>query len=187
MSYLIKPLESYKAVRNCPKCGLKSNYINTHNFRINANGSLLDVWLIYQCEKCKSTLNIAIYERVKASLINSEEYRKFLSNDEELSLEYGMNKSVFSKNRVEINLEALEYSIINIEEDNINENSIIIENPYEMKIRSHKIIAEILNISRSKVNKLIKDKVIILDKKYIGKRDEIIFTMPISHIIDYKY
>ena len=44
-------------------------------FRVNANGNILDIWLIYQCVECKHTLNLAIYERKKASSITKEEYQ----------------------------------------------------------------------------------------------------------------
>ncbi|WP_455794937.1 hypothetical protein [Clostridium butyricum] len=41
--YKILPRKSYEIIRNCPKCGCKTNYINTNNFRVNANGKALDV------------------------------------------------------------------------------------------------------------------------------------------------
>ena len=88
MSYL-KKIEyeivldkSFKVVRNCSGCGMKTNYINTKRFRVNANGSKLDVWLIYQCEKCKHTYNLTIYERQKTISIPKEEYKQYTYGEE---------------------------------------------------------------------------------------------------------
>ena len=47
----------------------KMTFISTRRFRVNANKNKLDVWLIYQCKKCKHTLNIPIYERVSPQKI----------------------------------------------------------------------------------------------------------------------
>jgi hypothetical protein len=63
--YKIEPVGSYKVIRNCPGCGRKSLYYNTNQFRVNANGNKVDIWLVYQCETCKHTYHLGIYERVK--------------------------------------------------------------------------------------------------------------------------
>ena len=91
IEYEIVPQDSFALIRNCSGCGKKSYFINTKRFRVNANGNRLDVWLIYQCEKCKHTYNLAIYERVKVSSVPEEEYRCFLRNDEQLAEMYGRN------------------------------------------------------------------------------------------------
>ena len=69
IEYEIIPKESFMVIRNCSGCGRKSYFKNTKRFRVNANGNKLDVWLIYQCEKCRHTLNLTIYERQKASSV----------------------------------------------------------------------------------------------------------------------
>ena len=88
IEYKIVPDKSFSVIHNCPGCKVKTRYINTNHFRVNANGNKLDVWLIYQCEKCKHTLNLSIFERQSAGKIPQELYQKFLSNDEELANEY---------------------------------------------------------------------------------------------------
>ena len=87
------------------------NYVNTGRFRVNANGRRIDVWLIYQCEKCKHTLNLSIYERVNPEMIPGDEYKKFLANDEGCALEYGTNYPLFAKNKAQICDEKIEYLI----------------------------------------------------------------------------
>ncbi len=93
---------SYEVLRKCAKCGKKEHFVNTGCFRVNANGNKVDVWLIYQCKKCKHTCNLTIYERRKPSRISSEEYERFMANDEELALQYGTDKEFFARNRAEV-------------------------------------------------------------------------------------
>lgn len=110
MSYLKKieyeliVKESFRVIRNCPKCGGKAHFVNTDKFRVNANGNKLDIWLIYRCVECKHTLNLAIYERQKVSLIPKDEYRRFLDNDEELAQMYGKDVRLFGRIRRKLTL-----------------------------------------------------------------------------------
>lgn len=67
--YRIVPRESFKVRHNCSGCGMKSIFENTCCFRINANRKKIDVWLIYQCTKCRHPLNLTIYERKNSSEI----------------------------------------------------------------------------------------------------------------------
>lgn len=77
------------------------HFVNTGKFRVNANGDRIDVWLIYQCEKCKHSLNLTVYERTKPNRISREEYQLFLDNDMALAAKYGNDKAFLKRNRVE--------------------------------------------------------------------------------------
>lgn len=223
--YEIIPGECFLVVRNCSGCGQKSHFVNTKKFRVNANGGKADVWLIYQCENCRHTLNLTIYERLKVSSIPEEEYKCFLDNDEKLAEKYGKDIQFFRKNRAEVDFERLPYEIVLLHntkgnvgnagesidnsaesigtenssgnaaestDDAVNfsanaaegtENSIsnttesidnaeesydyakeeecktevnfTIKNPWKLKIRPEKQIAEAFNLSRSQVKKLM--------------------------------
>lgn len=155
-------MESYKVIHHCSGCGDKAYYRNTNNFRVNANGSKIDVWLIYQCEVCKQTLNLSIHERVQVNRIPSYFYDKFMKNDSQLCYEYGLDKGMFSRNKAEINeknityhLEAIDTPMSLMEKvEYMQGDIIIIENPYELKIRIDKLIASLLDVSRAKTKKL---------------------------------
>ena len=116
IEYEIVLKDSFLIIRNCPKCGRKSHYINTKKFRVNANGNKLDIWLIYQCAECKHTLNLAIYERKKASSITKEEYQCFLDNDEQLAERYGKDMQLFRTNKADIDFDRLHYGVIKLHE-----------------------------------------------------------------------
>lgn len=163
IEYEMMPEDSFSAIRGCAKCGRKTHFTNTEKFRVNANGGKLDVWLIYQCEDCKHTLNLAIYERRKVSSIPKEEYQRFLNNDEELARMYGRDMQLFQKNKAEIDFERV--GVVFVKKDSAEEKGgsgglgksilISINNQCGLKIRPEKQIAMILGLSRSQVKGLI--------------------------------
>ena len=87
-------VEECKIIHKCGHCGRKMTFVSTRRFRVNANKNKLDVWLIYQCKKCKHTLTIPIYERVSPQKIPKELYEGFLANDEELAVHYGSDAAL---------------------------------------------------------------------------------------------
>lgn len=160
MEYEVVLKDSFWVIRNCPKCGRKTHFKNTRKFRVNANGNKLDVWLIYQCEECKHTLNISIYERRKVSSIPKEEYQCFLNNDEQFAEMHGKNMHLFRKNKATVDFEKVNYEFVKLHETmeygNFEEQiEISINNPYQLKIRPEKQISEILGLSRSQVKNLL--------------------------------
>jgi len=153
--------------RNCPKCNEKTNYINSEKFRVNANKNNIDIWLIYKCEKCKSTWNMTIYERIKPSNISKHEYDKFLANDIELAREYAFNLSIYSKNKAEVILEHINYSLVQreLEAYYIKENELVIELlcKYPIELRVDKLLSDILGISRSEVKSMCKKGLVFIE------------------------
>jgi hypothetical protein len=186
-------------------------FVNTYRFRVNANGNRLDIWLIYQCEKCKHTINLTIYERKNPKQIPDDEYSKFLDNNYSLAKDYGMKVPFFQKNKVEILWEEVQITYkeafkgeavdkvdlkgkaLNkgfpkeeaVDEETLEDktsktddishipkyhfgDTIILTNPYQVKIRPEKHLADLLGCSRSQVKKMIKGgtvEVITIDGK----------------------
>lgn len=160
IEYEIIPKDSFGVIRGCQGCGRKTHFKNTKRFRINANGNKLDIWLIYQCEECKHTLNLAIYERQKVLSIPKEEYQRFLENNEQLAEMYGKNMQLFRKNKADIDFDRLDYDFVKLHEsiessDLRDQIMVTIHNPYGLKIRPEKQIAEVLGLSRSLVKSLM--------------------------------
>ncbi|MDE6622695.1 MAG: DUF1062 domain-containing protein [Lachnospiraceae bacterium] len=167
IEYRINPTQSFTIRRSCSGCGQKSRFKNTGKFRVNANGSKLDVWLIYQCEKCRHTFNLTIYERQKNTSIPAGEYQRFLDNDEQLAEEYGRNHQLFQKNKAEIDTKTRNYELIQLQEtmdETVYDNRtlIAVQNPYHLKIRPEKLVSEILGLSSNQVKKLIAKETIAI-------------------------
>ena len=94
--------KSYKVFHRCGGCGKKQEFVNSGRFRVNANGNIVDVWLIYRCKKCKHSWNLTIYERTKPKKIPMDLYELFLCNDEDTACQYGNNIEFLRKNNAEL-------------------------------------------------------------------------------------
>lgn len=179
IEYEIELTDSFSLIRGCSGCGKKTHFRNTKKFRVNANGSNLDVWLIYRCEKCGHTFNLTIYARQKVSSISKEEYLRFWDNDEQLAGQYGKSLQLFKKNRVEPDFEDLHYTYVKRHETTENDHTgeqifITIRNPHALKIHPEKQIAAVLGLSRSQVKKLAEQGKI---KPDISSRQSVSFYM----------
>ncbi|MBP5414546.1 MAG: DUF1062 domain-containing protein [Lachnospiraceae bacterium] len=93
---------SFRIYHRCAGCKKKQEFVNSGKFRVNANGNLVDVWLIYRCKKCKHSLNLTVYERTRPQKIPADLFEAFQSNDEETALSYGESVEFLKKNKVEI-------------------------------------------------------------------------------------
>lgn len=72
--------------KRCPKCG-HPHYTSGGQFRVNANGGLVDVWLVYRCGRCKATWNLEVLARTRPSAISRAQYERFLANNPALALQ----------------------------------------------------------------------------------------------------
>ena len=179
--YEIIPQGSYRVWRNCSGCGKKTWYQNTNCFRINANGTKLDVWLIYQCEICRHTYNLTIWERVKVSAIGAE-YERYQKSDQKLAEKYGNDRAFFERNRAEID-EKRDYKIKErreapkevsgkSEEEGGQEEkgvTMFLYNPNYLHLRIDKERGEIFGKSRSWIQKARREGTIAVTGTYLGK------------------
>lgn len=94
-------MSTVRVYHRCGGCGKKQEFVNSGKFRVNANGNRVDVWLIYRCKKCKHSWNLAIYERVRPSRIEQEQYELFLDNDSALVMLYGNDMVFLKRNNAE--------------------------------------------------------------------------------------
>ena len=158
VKWIVTPKELPKVLRRCPKCGKKTEYENSGKFRVNANGNLLDVWLIYCCGICGTSWNMTVYERIAAKDLESGEYMGFLSNDAALVARYGSSRAVFAANRAEPVVHAGEYTVRETKLPELcraqewNETEISLDGT--IKIRVDALFARQWGISRSRVKEL---------------------------------
>lgn len=172
IEYTIIPEESFKIIRNCSGCGCKTAFYNTNNFRVNANGNKIDVWLIYQCTKCKHTNNLTVYKRCRPESLVKEEYEGYLTNSSKLAFGYGTDSQFFARNRVEVDWSNINY-IINRKNGMLVETNqffhegdlIVVNNIYVLKVRTDKVVSEILNLTRSGVKGLEKSGIIVVSEE----------------------
>ncbi len=153
----ITPTSWPVVIRNCPKCGNSSVYECSGNFRVNANHNAIDVWLIYQCNKCSTTWNMEIISRTNVKSIDKELYHKFLSNDKELAGIYAFDSATLSRNKAIINYENINYdvtgdTIVYHELTQVCDIEIICAYPFDLRL--DKLLVKQLHLSREQIRKL---------------------------------
>jgi len=84
---LVKACASYPSARHHP----------TGKFRVNANGKLLDVWLLIGCERCGRTSKIPVHERVCVRALGRERLLMFQDNDPALVRNLAMDPALASR------------------------------------------------------------------------------------------
>lgn len=156
--WIITPVTLPAVRRRCPKCGRKTEFVNSGKFRVNGNGRMLDVWLIYKCRECENTWNMSIYKRVASESLNREEYDGFLGNDSRLAARYGTKREVFARNAAEMvevqgdyvvrSVEAASF----IEKEGWEEIEVVMDGA--LKLRADVLFSKQLGIPRSQVKKL---------------------------------
>src|SRR3712207_3606924 len=65
----------------CPTCHRPETFASSDRFRVNGNGKLLDLWLIYRCVRCEATKNITVVERTPVRRVDPRLLRAAEEND----------------------------------------------------------------------------------------------------------
>ncbi|MET8907670.1 DUF1062 domain-containing protein [Micromonospora sp. NPDC004551] len=69
---------------SCVDCRSGSATTGEGRFRVNANGKLLDVWLLVRCVSCDRTSKLPVHERASVRSIDPGELHGYHVNDPEL-------------------------------------------------------------------------------------------------------
>ena len=64
----------------CPSCD-HTEFECSQRFRMNSNGKLADIWLIYRCGQCGATKNVTVVERTPVARIPSALFAAATDND----------------------------------------------------------------------------------------------------------
>ncbi|MTI06595.1 DUF1062 domain-containing protein [Roseibium denhamense] len=71
--------------RPCGRCGHLRQFASTNKFRLNANGSRLDAWLIYACQSCGHRWNREVMKRTPVSAVLPDLLSALQANDQGLA------------------------------------------------------------------------------------------------------
>lgn len=83
-------------VRPCPDCS-GTRHHPSGKFRINANGKLLDVWLLLCCAACGRTSKVPVHERVHVRTLEPARLVAYENNDPAVVRELTMSASLAAK------------------------------------------------------------------------------------------
>ncbi|WP_232534090.1 DUF1062 domain-containing protein [Plantactinospora sp. KBS50] len=68
----------------CPDCRSGSATTGQGRFRVNANGKLLDVWLLVRCQSCNRTKKLTVHERTPVGSLDPAMLDRYHANDPDL-------------------------------------------------------------------------------------------------------
>jgi hypothetical protein len=84
-------------VRPCPDCSGTRH--RPGKIRVNANGKLLDVWLLLSCATCDRTSKVPVHERVHVSSLDPGLREAYEADDPAVVSGLAMSASLAAKNR----------------------------------------------------------------------------------------
>src|SRR5260221_771661 len=94
--WVIRALGLPAIVKACVSCS-STRHHPTGKFRVNANGKLLDVWMLICCERCGRTSKIPVHERIHVKPLAGERLLMFENNDRAMPRHLAMDPALARK------------------------------------------------------------------------------------------
>lgn len=142
-------------LKHCRKCGNPTEYVSSECFRVNAQRKSLDIWLIYNCKKCKTSWNLTIFSRINPQSLDLDLLEKFHSNDKELASEYAANIELIKHNGGRLSTPDYEICGEDFSFDDFAQ--LQINSPYSMPVKVSSVIREKLNLSKKQYEEMLAD------------------------------
>ena len=94
--WVVRELGLPAIVKTCVSCR-HTRHHPTGKIRVNANGKLLDVWMLIGCERCDRTSKIPVHERVHVQTLDHDRLVMFENNDPAIVRELAMDSALAGK------------------------------------------------------------------------------------------
>jgi hypothetical protein len=88
--WVVKELGLPAIIKACVSCRLTRHHA-TGKFRVNANGKVIDVWMLIRCEQCGRTSKIPVHERVGVRALKRERLLMFEGNNRSVARDLAMD------------------------------------------------------------------------------------------------
>jgi hypothetical protein len=141
----------------CLDCRSESATTGEGKFRVNANGKLLDVWLLVRCVSCDRTSKLTVHERAPVRSIDPAELDGYHTNAPELVAARLLDPLLARRNRFSLNwLGAWRLDLPPASRDEAwpVRVEVVFEDP--VPVRPDRLIAHGLGLSRNEVLRRIK-------------------------------
>ncbi|WP_188455474.1 DUF1062 domain-containing protein [Virgibacillus oceani] len=179
VTYEIVAQETPNVIRNCRNCKRSTEYFCSDKFRVNANQKIVDIWLIYKCIHCEGTWNCPILSRLNVNRIDPILHQKYMNNDKETIWHHAFQISKLRKLCDAVKND-INYEVRKEKSESVSDEATIrICCKYDFGLRIDKLLAEILDISRSKVSKMAKEETFLLYPT-VSMKDKVIDDLQIT-------
>ncbi|WP_063627967.1 DUF1062 domain-containing protein [Actinospica robiniae] len=164
--WTVRQLGLPAVVRSCPDCRC-TRHQAAGKFRVNANGKLLDVWMLVLCEGCGRTSKVPVHERIHVRELDGARRTAFENNDGDLVHELVTSASLAERAGYRLDWEgtwALETDMpfIELEQGALADTEVIVGFELPVPIRVERLLMEGLGLSRGRVRALIEEGLIRL-------------------------
>jgi hypothetical protein len=140
----------------CSGCRGPRPFECSGKIRLNANGRMLDAWLIYKCQACQKTWNRPIFERQNVRDINPAVLDALQSNDAKWIREEAFNIEALRRKSQRID----ESTAFDVKQTILRDNvdwtklEIELEVPFPTRTRLDRLLASELAVSRARLQTL---------------------------------
>ncbi|WP_231332722.1 DUF1062 domain-containing protein [Actinomadura graeca] len=141
----------------CVDCRSGSATVGEGRFRVNANGKLLDVWLLVRCLSCDRTAKLTVHERVPAGSFDPAELHGYRVNDPDLVASRLLDPLLARRNRFTLDWTGawrLDAPSARLDEAWPVKVEVVFEDP--VPVRPERLIASGLGLSRNEVRRRVK-------------------------------
>ncbi|WP_245919425.1 DUF1062 domain-containing protein [Actinomadura mexicana] len=141
----------------CADCRSESATTGEGRFRVNANGKLLDVWLLVRCVSCDRTSKLAVHERAPVRSFDPAELHRYRVNDPELVAALLLDPLLARRNRFTLDWTGawrLDTPSPRLDEGWPVQVEVVFDDP--VPVRPDRLIAHGLGLSRNEVLRRIK-------------------------------
>ncbi|WP_433252279.1 DUF1062 domain-containing protein [Actinomadura nitritigenes] len=141
----------------CADCRSESATTGEGRFRVNANGKLLDVWLLVRCTSCDRTSKLTVHERAPVRSFDPAELHGYRVNDPDLVASTLLDPLLARRNRFALDWAGawrLDAPSAWLDEAWPVRVQVVFEDP--VPVRPDRLIAQGLGVSRSEVLRRIK-------------------------------
>jgi hypothetical protein len=146
-------------LRPCPDCRV-CRHLASGKFRVNANGKLLDVWLLVCCTGCGRTSKVPIHERVHVRDLPGARRAAFENNDADLVREAVTDASLAERRGYRLDWHgtwALETDLpfFDAAQDLRSDLEIVVRFELPVPVRVERLLMEGFGLSRGRVRTMI--------------------------------
>jgi hypothetical protein len=141
----------------CADCRSESATTGEGRFRVNANGKLLDAWLLVRCVSCGRTSRLTVHERAPVRSFDPAELDGYRANDPELVASRLLDPLLARRNRFTLDWTGawrLHTPSAWLDEAWPVQVEVLFEDP--VPVRPERLIAQGLGLSRNEVLRRIK-------------------------------
>jgi hypothetical protein len=144
--------------RPCPDCATNVS-ATSGKFRVNANGKLLDVWLLIRCEHCGHNARIKVHHRTNVRSLDPGKLRGYMDNDLDLVAEALLDLLIARGNHYSLDwTDAWKLAATEIQPHVGGRMHVRVLFDDPVPVRPVRIIAQGLKLSRGEVERLITDR-----------------------------